>query len=144
MAYKEVKNLEGEEFKRYTGVRKETFHKMVEILTKKEKRKKKSGRPAKVGKEDKILITLEYLREYRTYFHIGVSWGISESQVCRIVREVEAELIKSKEFHLPGKKKLLEPNTEIEIVVVDVGESAIERPKKNKKHITVVKRSSTQ
>ncbi|MEH2211389.1 MAG: transposase family protein [Nostoc sp.] len=27
--------------------------------------------------EDQLLMTLEYWREYRTYFHIGQSWGVS-------------------------------------------------------------------
>ncbi|NEO42783.1 MAG: transposase family protein [Moorea sp. SIO4A3] len=26
-------------------------------------------------------MTLEYLREYRSYFHIGQSWGLNESTV---------------------------------------------------------------
>lgn len=65
-------------------------------------------------------------------FHIGVKWGISESQVCRIIEEVEKELIKCKEFHLLGKKQLVQTNTEIETIVIDVGEVTVERPKKTK------------
>jgi hypothetical protein len=42
---------------------------------------------------------------------------------------VEDTLIQSGDFQLPGKKALLEVN-EIEIVIVDVTESPIERPKK--------------
>ncbi|MCY7274181.1 MAG: transposase family protein, partial [Phormidesmis sp. CAN_BIN44] len=37
-----------------------------------------------------------YWREYRTYFHIGSSWGISESSVCRIVHWVEAQKLKTR------------------------------------------------
>jgi adenosylcobyric acid synthase len=33
--------------------------------------------------EDKLLMTLEYLREYRTYFHLGHSYGLSESACYR-------------------------------------------------------------
>jgi len=39
--------------------------------------------------------------------------------------------IKSKEFHLPGKKKLREGGTAFEVIVVDVAESPVERPQKN-------------
>jgi len=48
----------------------------------------------------------------------------------RIVRKVENILIKSGLFNLPGKKALLESNSEIEVIVVDVSEQEIERPKK--------------
>jgi hypothetical protein len=39
-------------------------------------------------------------------------------------------LIKSGLFNLPEKKALLESNSEIEVIVVDVSEQEIERPKK--------------
>lgn len=35
-------------------------------------------------------------REYRTYFHIGQSWGVDESTAYRIIRKVEDTLIQSK------------------------------------------------
>jgi hypothetical protein len=39
MTYKNVINLREKEFKRYTGIKKETFNKMVEIIKEKEKKK---------------------------------------------------------------------------------------------------------
>lgn len=75
-------------------------------------------------------MTLEYWREYRTYFHIGQSWGVHESTVCRIIHRVEDKLIKSRKFSLPGRKKLASTETQWEVVIVDVAESPIERPKK--------------
>jgi len=36
--------------------------------------------------EDRLLMTLEYLREYRTYFHLGQSYGLSESACYRSCR----------------------------------------------------------
>ncbi|KJV97210.1 DDE superendonuclease family protein [Orientia tsutsugamushi str. UT76] len=33
----------------------------------------------KLNLEEQLLMDLEYLREYRTYFHIGQNYGISES-----------------------------------------------------------------
>ena len=88
------------------------------------------------------MLTLEYWREYRTYFHIAKSWGIHESTAYRLIRQVENTLIKSGAFNLPGKKKLLEPEHEIE-VVVDVTESPIERPKKTNDSSTVARRNGT-
>jgi hypothetical protein len=52
-------------------------------------------------------MTLEYWREYRTYFHLGKSWGIAESNAYRTVKRIEDILIKSGCFNLPGKKKLV-------------------------------------
>ena len=38
----------------------------------------KSGPKPKISIEEQVLVTLEYWREYRTYFHIGTSGQISE------------------------------------------------------------------
>ena len=84
-----------------------------------------------------------YWREYRTEFHIGLSYGVSESTVCRTIQKIENVLIKSKQFHLPGKKVLQPSDTMIETVLVDATEQPIERPKKSKKGITAAKRSIT-
>ncbi|WP_413773936.1 helix-turn-helix domain-containing protein [Nostoc sp. MG11] len=43
-----------------------------------ENRKQKTGRLGKLSLEEQLLMTLEYWREYRTYFHIGQSWGVNE------------------------------------------------------------------
>ena len=76
-------------------------------------------------------MTLEYWREYRTYFHMGTNWGLDETSVLRIVRKVENILIKSGLFNLGGKKQLYLQDSELEILVVDVAEHEIERPKKS-------------
>ena len=143
MTYEKVKKLKPEEFKRLCGVRPETFDRMVKLVEKQTLLKKKTGRPSKLTLENQVLLTLEYLREYRTYFHIGQSWGINESTAYRIIRKIENVLIGSKEFTLPGKKQLLPSNHEIEVIVIDVTETPIERPKKNRKNTTVGKRKST-
>jgi 5-carboxymethyl-2-hydroxymuconate isomerase len=49
-------------------------------------------------------MALEYLREYRTYYHIGTSRGIDETTAMRIIKKVEDILIKSGLFNLPGKE----------------------------------------
>ena len=76
---------------------------------------------------------MEYWREYRTYFHIGTSWGVSESTICRIVTDIESTLMKTGKFRIPGKKALLKDSDYPEFVVMDVTETAIERPKKKQK-----------
>jgi len=47
-----------------------------------------------------------------------------------MIRAGEDTVIGSGKFRLPGKKKRLQPDYEIEIVVVDVTQSPIERPQK--------------
>jgi hypothetical protein len=51
--------------------------------------------------------------------------------VCRTIEKVEALLVKSGRFRLPGKRQLQQAETSWEVVVIDVSEVAIERPKKN-------------
>lgn len=133
MTYEQVKTLKPTEFKRLCGVYPDTFKDMVTVLKAEKVWQKKTGRPSKLSTEDQLLITLEYWREYRTYFHRGNSWGVNESTAYRIVRKVENILIKSGLFNLPRKKALLESNSEIEVIVVDVSEQEIERPKKKQK-----------
>ena len=130
--YENIKNLPRNKFRRLTGIFLETFEKMLEILLKKEQEQKNLGdRKNKLSMADRLLMTLEYLREYRTYFHIAKSYGISESAVFCNIRWIENTLIKSGEFNLPGKKIL--HKSEHEIILIDVTECPIERPKKNVK-----------
>jgi hypothetical protein len=139
-----VKSLSNDEFRRLTGVKKETFQKMSEILHQKSLEKKsRGGRDTKLGIEDMLLMTLEYLREYRTYFHIGQAYGISESNSYKIIKWVEDTLIKSGVFSLPGRKALLKSDIHYEVVLIDASESPIQRPKKNKKDSTLEKRKDT-
>lgn len=90
-----------------TGVSRRTFNFMVDIVKASEKKKKKPGRRPKLIIEDQVLMVIQYWREYRTYYHIGLDWEMSESAVCRIVYKIENILISSRKFSLPGKKELL-------------------------------------
>ena len=60
-----------------------------------------------------------------------------------VITKIENILIKSQTFRLPGKKQLLKSNPEINVVVFDVTENPVKRPKKNRKNSTVAKRKST-
>lgn len=149
MKFKNLKQLSKEKFRRITGVKPATFDKMVEIvknafIEKKKLQKAPGGRKAILSIEDRILMTLEYLREYRTYAHIGVSYGLSETRVFENIRLIENILIKSKEFRLPGRKALLKSDNEFEVVLIDATESPIERPKKNSANSIPEKRKDTQ
>ena len=138
MRYEDIKTWKDTDFKRLTGVRAITFKKMLTVL---EKELPNFGRPPKLRRADQLLNTLMYWREYRTQFHIAGSYGISEATVCRTINKVEDALMRSGEFHLPGKKALQPSDTLIEVILVDVSEQPIERPKKSKNVTIVVKRS---
>lgn len=97
-------HLSRENFQRRFGVQRKTFQKMVKAVKSQLGTKLKRGKKAKLCVEEQILVTLEYWREYRTYFHIGTSWGVSESTVCRIVHRIENQLMASGKFRLQGKK----------------------------------------
>ena len=141
MRYATVKSLKDEEFKRSTGVSRETFEKMLAVI---HRDLRDFGRPPKLSREDQLLMTLMYWREYRTEFHIGITYGVSEATVCRTIKKIEDVLAKSGEFRLPGKKVLKESDTVIEVVIVDVSEQPIERPKKSNDGTTVARRSDTR
>jgi hypothetical protein len=140
MRYETVQKLKDKDFKRLTGVQRSTFEKMLEVV---EKGLPEFGRPSKLSRADQLLMTLMYWREYRTEFHIGQTYGVSEATVCRTIKKVEDVLIQSKQFHLPGKKVLQPSDTVIEIVLVDATEQPIERPKKDNAGTIAAKRSAT-
>lgn len=99
MIYSRYQQLKPKDFKRLCGVHHQTFTRMVTVLEEQvEQKKKKSGRPSKLSVADQVLMSLEYWREYRTYFHIGQAWKVHEATVLRIVRKVETALVRARIF----------------------------------------------
>ena len=135
-------------FKRLAGVSFETFARMKQAALESEppsthpKVGGKRGPKPRLCLEDRLLMLLMYYREYRTFAHIGASFGVSETQCWRIVTRLEQRLIKNDLFHLTRKQRLAS-NTEWETVVVDVGEHPVERPKKSSAPVTPARRSAT-
>ena len=145
MKYANMQTLSEEQFRRISGVRRATFEKMIEILSVSESiRRSKGGPKPRLTLEDSLLATLEYLREYRTYAHIAAGYGVSESQIFRIIKWVEDTLIKDGTFSLPGRKALLKSDMELEVVLIDATETPVERPKRGKKTGIPGKRSDTR
>lgn len=143
MTYAKLKELSSEAFRRYSGVKPETFEAMLEVLEQAEGCKKKTGRPSKLGLEEQLLLTLTYWREYRTQFHVALSYGIHETTATRIIGKVEDALVASGRFKLPKKQALQDPDHEWVVVLIDSTETPIERPKKSKGGSTVVRKSAT-
>jgi len=142
--WEKAQKISEEKFKRLIGVKKKTFDEMVSILrTSYVEKHKRGGRKPKLSIEEMLLLALEYWRQYVTFAELGFSYDVAESTAHDITVWVEDVLIKSGLFALPGKKALLE-DEEIEIVLVDVMESPIERPKKNRNNTIPVEGKSTQ
>lgn len=141
MKYEIIKDSQDEKFRRLTGVKKTTFEKMIEILRQADEKKKiKGGRKNKLSLENRLLMALEYIREYRTYFHVSQSYGLSESTAYDTIRWIQDTLIKHHDFSLPGRKSLLKSDAEYEIVLIDATETPIQHPKKDKSITTQVRR----
>ena len=145
MRWAEIQHLSNAQFKRSTGVSYPVYNLMTKVLGEanaKQRKHPSRGIKSSLSIEDKILLMLMYYREYRTMFHIGINYGISESAVCKIIMDTESKLIKDTRFHLLGKKALTRTENNFELVLIDVTESPVERPKKNKEITTVGKRKS--
>jgi len=132
-------------FKRLYGVKPDTFDKMKAILQKEyDKMHKAGGAPPILTVEDKLVVMLKYLREYRTMESIGADYGVSKSTICESIQWVENTLIKDKTFKLPDKKILKKSSDTIELIIVDVTESPIQRPKFGQKEYYSGKKNDIQ
>ncbi len=107
---------------------------MAAVLAATRQTTSKPGRPCALSPQAQVLVALEYWREYRTYFHISTDWAVSEATICRTVHRVEDSLMQSGKFRLPGKKRLFKGfGPRPDVVVMDVTETPIERPKRKQK-----------
>jgi len=146
--YKELQFMDDAQFKRLIGVTKETFEFLQSTYLNAIEEKSCSagigGRPPKLSPEGELFLMLEYYREYRTFAHLGLSYGVSEATACRTVRNVELILMQSGKFSLPSNRCL--SSGEIEAIVVDVTEIPIQRPKKstNRKSIIQERKNGIQ
>ena len=143
--FEKSKKLSDQDFKQLIGVKRVTFSEMISVLTENYlKRHANGGRPPSLTIENRLCLVLKYWRQYVTQKELAFEFEVGEQTVRDTIVWVENTLIKSGKFALPGKKVLLEPNNDIEIVLVDVTESPIERPKKNSVNGTRGKRKNTQ
>ena len=141
--YEKTQRLKDADFKQIIGVKRETFAAMVEVLAIEYRKKhEKGGRKPKLTLEEQLIMTLKYLRQYVTQKELAYEFEVGEATVHDTIEWVEDTLVKDEKFRLPGKKALLE-DTEIEVILVDVTECPIERPKKNSGDGTPGKRKNT-
>ena len=92
--WKHIQALPAHQLHRPTGVKLTTFTLMIEVVRAAERSKKKSGKPHKLSSEDRVLLTLEYLRDSPMYLRLSVNCGVHESTAKRIQDRVEHLLMK--------------------------------------------------
>ena len=116
MNYEQMQKLSGEDFRRLTGVKRETFLMMAEILMQeyeiaKKNHKYRGGRKPALSIENSILLVFTYLREYSSMFHTAQKFGVSEMLGWNVLKFIENTLIKNKNFPLSSKRELLKNGT---------------------------------
>jgi len=133
--YEKAAKLKDTDFKQIIGVKRKTFDEMVGVLREAyDAKHKRRGRHAKLPIEDQLFLSLKYWRQYVTQKELAYEFDVGEATAHAVIVWVEDTLVKSGKFSLPGKKALVE-DAEIEIVLVDVVESPVERPKKTTKMV---------
>jgi Helix-turn-helix of DDE superfamily endonuclease len=147
MKWEQMQRVEAGKFRRLVGVSPAVFERMraaalaAEPISTHPIRGAKRGRKPKLALEDRLLMLLMYYREYRTFAHVGASFGVSEAQSWRVVTDLEKRLLADGRFHL-ARKQSLRNETHWQGVVIDVGECACERPKKSSAPATRARKSA--
>lgn len=134
--YQKIQAETPENFKRLTGLSKENFQHLcskVDIYLKAEKErnplKKRGLNTSELSLEDRVLLTIYYLRHYPTFANLADVFEISESYCHKIYSRYTKILVRVET--LPNRKKLiLNPP---ETLIIDVTEQPIERPVKDQK-----------
>jgi len=131
--YEKIEKLSAKEFKLITGVTREVFTTMIEVLKRKYAEEHKQGGRPGLSVEIRLTLALEYWREYRTFRHMAVSHQIDKDVINRAVIWVENALSESGEFKLKDLKERFKRGEEssISVIIVDVEEQPIERPISN-------------
>jgi len=122
-------------YKEIFGVEKYVFDRLLRLLEVADvfQRKSTAGRKSRLSVLDKLVITLMYWREYRTYRHIAFDYGVGKTQIGDAVLWVENTIIASGLCNLKSARELRDNPNKIKIAIIDVTEQEIERPKKGRK-----------
>jgi IS5 family transposase len=127
-------------FRLLTGVTKEVFLLMLAVLTDEYERihKEKGGNPKGTPVGLKLVIALEYWREYRAMRQMAFDYNMPVSTLCECILWVENVLSKSKDFQIQDLKEKFKHREDtgnpIRIVLIDVEEQPIERPSENQEN----------
>jgi hypothetical protein len=148
MRWEQMQSIEAGKLRRLVGVSPAVFEAMRQAALAGEPASShpvggaRRGRKPKLDIEDRLLMLLMDYREYRTFAHLGASFGLSEAQSWRILTTLEARLLRDGRFPLERKARL-QSETRWAAVIVEVGEHAVERPQRSSVPATRARRSAT-
>ena len=147
-AYEKLEKLNDKDFKQITGVTQRVFEQMLDVLRRKYAQEHSQGGQPGLPVELRLTLALEYWREYRSLRHMANDHQLSKSMINRAVLWVEDVLSESPEFELKDLQERFKPDegneAPIEVVLIaDVEEQPIERPKYNQKASYSGKKNST-
>lgn len=131
---------DAELFKLLTGVTRDVFNQMLKVLAEEYNRihKTKGGNPNGTPVGLKLVIALEYWREYRGMRQMAFDYNMPVSTLCDCILWVENILSQTKEFQIPKLKEKFKHREElgnpIRVVLIDVEEQPIERPTENQQN----------
>ena len=143
---KRIAQMSANKYKEIFGIEKHIFGILLRILEVADtfRRKNSAGRKPQLSVLDKLVITLMYWREYRTYRHIAFDYSVGKSAIGEAVIWVENTIIASGLCNLKSARELRDNPSKIRIAIVDVTEQEIERPKKGRKTGIQARKSDTQ
>lgn len=137
MTYREtLQRCSSKQFRRKIGIRRRTFRQLVKRIQADEAQERQCHPLTRRGQksrvltlEEKLLLTLVYLRHYCTFDDLGDRFGISESYAQKLYHRYLDRLVQH--LRLPGKKALLDQG--LQAILLDVTEQPIERPVKGQR-----------
>ncbi len=134
--YAQLSTNKPEEFLRTVGMLLEDFlhlYRKLKVYLGEQKNinplTRRGRKDSKLTLEDRLLLTLYYIRHYPTFINLAAIFDISESYCHKIYTRTARVLAKVEK--LPSRKALLEDPTAS--VAIDVSEQPIERPVKDQK-----------
>ena len=141
-----IEKMPTSRYKEIFGVEKHVFDRLLRLLEVSDayQRKSGAGRKSQLSVLDKLVITLQYWREYRTYRHIAFDYGVGKSTIGEAIIWVENTIIASGLCNLKSSRELRDNTSQIKIAIVDVTEQAIERPKRGRKTGIPARKSTIQ
>ena len=122
-------NLNDEDFKLHTGMKKHTFYKILEYLTSyynESHKSHKNGNRKGMSVVCRLVLALTYWREYRPMRQMGLDYDVPKSTVCDCIKWVERALENWDEIKINDIKTEIEKAKEnginVEIIIGDVEE----------------------
>lgn len=135
LRFESLAELSEDEFTRKVGLPRTCFLTLLRVIKseieqiKQTHPLKRRGRKSSLRLEDKLLLTLYYLRHYPTFDILADMFSVSSSYANDIYHQYLSIMVTA--LHVEGAKSLKLEN--LETILIDVTEQAIERPQKGQK-----------